>query len=492
MRIVQPPQNYLGQTAIEDFEFDPHCRDDIPNTLRGLQYIYSTDELQQKVFALLESELLASPAEADDDADSEASQGINPTTGRPGMDLWKVLVFGVLKQSLDCDYDRLENLANNHRQLRAMLGLDDHWEEVTYESRTIARNVDLLTPSLLGKVNQISVDAGHALVGHEAGQKLQGRCDSFVVETDVHYPTDVNLLWDSLRCLIRTVAGRCKEFGLGGWRQSKHLTDKARTLFNRVRTAKQRDKKADRVGGYLEMATEIVERAEGSLEHLEKAGEEVGNLNEINGYLEHTKRQMDQVERRLVLGETIPHEEKVFSIFLDFTRWCVKGKPGIQVELGVPVSVVESEHQFVMNYKVMWEESDVDVGAELIADTQANYPDLKRCSFDKGYHSKGARKALDRLLELVAMPRKGKLSKAAKEEESEEEFVAARRAHAAVEAGIRNLEKHGLERVRSRSKDGFERTVGLSIVATNVHRIGLLLQRAERERLRKLRLRRAA
>ena len=170
----------------------------------------------------------------------------------------------------------------------------------------------------------------------------------------------------------------------------------------------------------------------------------------------------------------------------------MKGKPGIKVELGVPVRVVESEHQFVMNYKVMWEESDVDMGAELIADTQTEYPDLKQCSFDKGYHSQRARKALDRLLELVAMPRKGKLSKAAKEEESEEEFVAAKRAHAAVEAGIRNLEKHGLERVRSRSKDGFERTMGLSVVATNVHRIGLLLQRAERERLRKQRLKRAA
>ena len=88
-----------------------------------------------------------------------------------------------------------------------------------------------------------------------------------------------------------------------------------------------------------------------------------------------------------------------------------------------------------MNYKVMWEESDVDVAAELIADTQAEYPDLKQCSFDKGCHSKKARKALAKLLELVAMPRKGKLSKAAKEEESEEEFVAARRTHAAVEAG---------------------------------------------------------
>ena len=67
------------------------------------------------------------------------------------MDLWKILVFGVVKQSLDCDYDRLENLANNHRQVRAMLGLDEHWEEVTYESRTIARNVDLLSRVCSGR-----------------------------------------------------------------------------------------------------------------------------------------------------------------------------------------------------------------------------------------------------------------------------------------------------------------------------------------------------
>ena len=44
----------------------------------------------------------------------------------------------------------------------------------------------------------------------------------------------------------------------------------------------------------------------------------------------------------------------------------------------------------------------------------------------------------------------------------------------------------------SRRKDGFERTIGLSVVATNVHRIGLLLQRAEHQWLRKQRLKRAS
>ena len=492
MRVIEFPQPTLGRIAIEDIEFDPYCRDDITNTLRGIQHIYCTPELREPVFALLTSEILASPTASSDDDASGESAGINPDTGRPGMELWKILVMGLLKQGLDCDYDRIGNLANYHAQVRAMLGDDDTGEKVRYDRRTITRNVNLLTPSLLGKINKVVVDAGHVLAGHEEGEKLQARCDSFVVETDVHYPTDVNLLWDSLRCLIRDIALLCAFYGLKGWRQSQHLTNNVRRAFNRVRSAKQRTKKVERVSEYLEVAADIVERAEGSLEELEKAGAEAGDINKVKGYLEHAKRQMDQVDRRLVQGEKIPHGEKVFSIFLGFTRWCVKGKPGIQAELGVPVSVVESEHQFVMNYRVMWEESDVDVGAELIADTQAEYPDLKKCSFDKGYHSRGARAALQRLLELVAMPRKGKLSKAAKEEESEEEFVAARRAHAAVEAGIRNLEKHGLGRVMSRSKAGYERMVGLSVVATNVHRIGMLLQRAERERLRKQRLKRAA
>lgn len=492
MRVIQLPQSTLGQIAIEDIEFDPRCRDDISNTLRGIQHIYATPELREPVFALLASEILASPTDASDDAAAEDSTGIDPNTGRPGMELWKILVLGLLKQGLDCDYDRLRNLANYHKQVRAVLGEDEVGEEVLYERRTIIRNVNLLNPSLLGKINKIVVDEGHVLAGHEEGEKLQARCDSFVVETDVHYPTDVNLLWDSLRCLIRVVALHCSFFGLGGWRQSQHLTNTVRRAFNRVRSAKQSTTKVERVQEYLALGTEMVERAEGSVGQLEKAGAEAEDLKEINGYLMHAKRQLDQVERRLVQGEKIPHGEKVFSIFIGFTRWCVKGKPGIQAELGVPVSVVESQHQFVMNYRVMWEESDVDVGAELIADTQAEYPELKQCSFDKGYHSRGARAALERLLELVAMPRKGKLSKAAQEEESEAEFVAARRAHAAVEAGIRNLEKHGLGRVMSRSKEGYERMVGLSVVATNVHRIGLLLQRAERERLRKQRLKRAA
>ena len=77
----------------------------------------------------------------------------------------------------------------------------------------------------------------------------------------MHYPTDVNLLWDALRCLIRVVAWACEQYGLGGWRQSAHLRWKVRGLFNRVRSSKRRKNQPQRVKDYVRQARRIAERA---------------------------------------------------------------------------------------------------------------------------------------------------------------------------------------------------------------------------------------
>ena len=116
---------------------------------------------------------------------------------------------------------------------------------------------------------------------------------------------------------------------------------------------------------------------------------------EIERYLGYAELLIDQIDRRVLQGETIPQQEKVFSLFEPHTRWCVKGKAGVPVELGVPVSVVECAQQFVLHWQVMWEEQDVDVAAELVERTQRLYPSLEECSFDKGYHSPANREALD-------------------------------------------------------------------------------------------------
>ena len=143
---------------------------------------------------------------------------------------------------------------------------------------------------------------------------------------------------------------------LGGWRQSAHLTWKVRGLFNRVRSSKRRKNQPQRVQDYVRQARRIAERAQESLEELAGVGAEAGILSEIKYFLDHAERQIEQVERRLLRGETIPQEAKVFSVFEPHTRWCAKGKAGRPVELGVPVGIVESEHGFVLHYKIMWTE----------------------------------------------------------------------------------------------------------------------------------------
>lgn len=80
---------------------------------------------------------------------------------------------------------------------------------------------------------------------------------------------------------------------------------------------------------------------------------------------------------------------------------------------------------------------------------------------------------------------KGKCNKEEKAWEESDLFGQARRQHSAVEACINNLEVRGLDRCLSYGKGGFERHVALSITATNIHRIGLLLQRKEHARLKR-------
>ena len=126
----------------------------------------------------------------------------------------------------------------------------------------------------------------------------------------------------------------------------------------------------------------------------------------------------------------------------------------------------------------------VAVSAPMVSEAQARYPELRACSFDRGFHSPDNRIKLDALLDLNVLPTKGYLSRADREREAEEPFAAARRAHPAIESAINGLEHRGLDRVRSHGADGFARTVALSVLAANLHRIGLILQQRERKRRR--------
>ena len=306
-----------------------------------------------------------------------------------------------------------------------------------------------------------------------------------MVQTDVSHPTDVKLLWDAVRCMVKQTAVAAQEYETGGWRQQHYLLRQVKNLFNSVRKSRGGKRSLEKVEDYLELCSGLVMRSERTLLELVRVQAQESQLKVIRSFITHAKRQIDQTDRRLLKKEVIPHKEKVFSIFEPHTRWISKGKAGRPVELGVPVCIMEDQYQFIVNHRILWKEGDVDVAVEFVKNTREKYPDISVCSFDRGFHSQRNRSELDKILELNALPKKGKLNSADKEREDAREFAEARKQHPAIESAINSLEHKGLSRVRTHGPSGFERTAALSVLAANVHRLGAVLRKAEQKRKRR-------
>ncbi|MCF8209354.1 MAG: ISNCY family transposase [Rhodoferax sp.] len=472
MRVTQNQQMLIGEVDVSKVSFDLRSRDDIPKILRGLQHIYSTETLRENVFALLEKNIAPT---------------IDKANGRPGMTLWRILVCGVVRLDLNCDYDRLLELVNQHLSLREMLG-HGPFDEHLYSLQSLKDNVRLLTPELLDQINQIVVAGGHVLAKKSPEQNLRGRCDSFVLETHVHFPTDLNLLMDAMRKIVTLTTRLCESQGVAGWRQHAYLLKQinrhARTAQNKKRSKaklpqlleKNQQALIEAHQDYLHVAQSVLDKARASLAEITLMDSMViGQKQEIEGFMVHADRQIEQIHRRVILGQPIAHGEKVFSIFEPHTEWISKGKAGVPVELGLKVCILEDQHQFILHHKVMEHLSDEQVALEMVSQAKNRFPSLAVCSFDKGFHSKANQEGLNEYLEQVVLPRKGKLSRQAKETQSAPEFVRARRAHSAVESAINGLEVHGLDVCLDHGIEGFKRYVAWAVVARNIHRIGAMV-----------------
>ena len=318
-----------------------------------------------------------------------------------------------------------------------------------------------------------------------------------MVETNVHFPTDISILNDAMRKVITLTAQLCDDHDLSDWRQHKynvrHVKRLVRSASNKKRSkakSEELKKKNDILivkahQELLDVSNQYLKKAQETIAKLEEKGlaSKVNIIKklEIEGYMKDATRQIDQTNRRVILGQVIPHEEKVFSIFEPHTEWISKGKAGVPVEFGLKVCILEDQYQFLLHHNVMENMTDDKVAVSMVKEAMVKFPDLHACSFDKGFHSPENQIELKEQLEQVVLPKKGKLSKQAQAAEQTEAFLKARHAHSAVESAINALEVHGLDMCPDQGIDGFKRYVALAVVARNIHRIGDILWKQEQE-----------
>lgn len=293
------------------------------------------------------------------------------------------------------------------------------------------------------------------------------------------------MLFDAMRKVISLVATLCTLCSLSDWRQSKHNIKKLKRLFRKAQqlkrsTSKDEKKKAQRDEliraahqEYIDTANVFLGKVRSTMEKASGGGPNaIALVFVIESFLKHAERQIDQIHRRVILGEKIPHSEKVFSIFEEHTEWISKGKAGVPVELGLKVCVLEDQYGFLLHHRVMEHTTDDQVAVAMIEEAKEKFPSLNSCSFDKGFHSPANQKDLLQHIDNVILPKKGRLSLNDKQREHSADFIKARHQHSAVESAINALEVHGLDH----GLHGFKRYVSLAVLARNIQQLGVKIR----------------
>ena len=326
--------------------------------------------------------------------------------------------------------------------------------------------------------------------------ELKAKVDSYVVKSPVHFPTDINLLWDAMRRIIILTARVSDALEYSGWRQWSYNLKKVKSLLRKITrmkhsTSQNEEKRVVREAliveayqNYMNASADYIEKAESVIADIRSGKISNSKLSmtdyavvyalcdKIEKYIVDAKRQMDQIERRIMQGEKIPHGEKLFSLFERHVEWISKGKAGVPQELGVRLCVVEDQYGFILHHRVMFKETDDKVTIPIIWDIKNSYPGVRQCSFDKSFYSPENKAAAKELIETVIMPKKGRLNKKEQKEEYSESFQRARKAHSGIESAINGLTHGGLSKCRDKGNDGHERYVAFGIVARNIHNLG--------------------
>jgi hypothetical protein len=457
----------IGQTPIEKIYINPKSKNALDQLIAALKELYCNREYNDKIFTIIEKYL----------------PKVDRHNGRPGMNLWTIFVLAQVRLCLGLDYDMLHNLSNNHSTLRKLLGFSESFgeEPFVFEYQNIYDNVSKFNESMLVEINDLIVEFGHGEVfKKKETTALRLKTDSFVVESNVHFPTDYNLLLDCARKCLDTVKFLLKQHSeIEGWRKISNWSSELKSMERQMGRisrggGKNKEKKLQEATGlYLAKSRLLYSKLVKEKDNLPlNSFSDLIAHYALENYMELLLKHIDLVDRRILKGETIPQAEKMMSIFETYTEWIVKGKSRPSVELGKKLSITSDQYDLIIHHKVMDKEQDRDIVIEIADAVLHKYHKIDSMSFDKGHWNSENRALLGLEIPHVVLPKLGKVTGKEKEIEESKIFKRLKNKHSAIESNINELEHRGLDRCPDRSYPHFKTYIALGVCAYNLKKIG--------------------
>lgn len=300
------------------------------------------------------------------------------------------------------------------------------------------------------------------------------RMDTTAYETNIHYPTDSSLLWDSFRTLsnlLRTILNDLPQLDL----HHRFHDKKAKKLATYIARNASSKRKSTQRKVKRQYAT-LIQR----VHWIHGIGQTVYNIVSktdydvaaLGCYLPLVDKIINQADRRILRGEKVPPDEKLYSLFESHTELIVRGKAGKPIEFGHKILIAQTAEKYIHHYQVMERQiADKDLLASAVEahrDLFNSYPQV--LSTDKGfYESMEQITELQDKIPVVSIAKKGRRSQAELERETSEEFIDGQRFRAGSEGSISVLKRaFKLGKCFFKGYKNYAASVGFAVLCHNL------------------------
>jgi len=331
----------------------------------------------------------------------------------------------------------------------------------------------------LGALSESTVAALNEVLARYAVQegKISGekqRMDTTAYESNIHYPTDSSLLWDSFRTLarlVRNIQNELPQLKLHHRFHDKKVKKLATFIARNVSSkSKATQRKVKRKYAELIKRVGWIHRVGGQV--CQKAFAAGYDIPALTHYLPLVEKIVAQADKRIIKGGKVPPDEKLYSLFEEHVELIVRGKAGKPIEFGHKVLICQTGEKFIHHYKVMPQRIEdkelLEPAIEAHQELFGHYPDL--LSTDKGfYESMQQISYLEEKISVVSIAKKGRCNQEQYERETSEEFIEGQRFRAGSEGSISVLKRaFKLGKCYFKGFKNYAASVGLAVLCHNL------------------------